>query len=259
MTEVPTPILPRGAGVPLRRDAGRVSSSREGGPGSACFAPASRPAAAVYDPDPMTRLLAAAAAESLGFEVVAAEQPRSGVDEEAVRGASGRMHTSTVFLALDDPACCARVGRRAGGPAGRRSGATSAVSAVGSCGPVVGYAAGPLAVAAAHRAHACVDLALALRVREGVPAFVHLPADDPVQRAGITAREADVLVLLLAGVTTTAIAARLCVSPATARSHCRAVLRKMGAADRRALRGRLLAHVDCEEGGVEVRASSRFA
>jgi hypothetical protein len=33
----------------------------------------------------------------------------------------------------------------------------------------------------------------------------------------------------------------LCVSPSTARTHCRAVLRKLGAGDRRALRARFLA------------------
>ncbi len=49
------------------------------------------------------------------------------------------------------------------------------------------------------------------------------------------------LVLLLGGLTTPAIARRLCVSPSTARTHCRAVLRKLGAGDRRALRARLLA------------------
>jgi DNA-binding CsgD family transcriptional regulator len=52
-------------------------------------------------------------------------------------------------------------------------------------------------------------------------------------------READVLVLLLAGLTTAAIAARLCISPATARSHCRSVLGKLGAPDRTSLRAGL--------------------
>ena len=47
--------------------------------------------------------------------------------------------------------------------------------------------------------------------------------------------------LLLGGLTTPAIAGRLCVSPSTARTHCRAVLRKLAAGDRRALGARLLA------------------
>jgi DNA-binding CsgD family transcriptional regulator len=36
------------------------------------------------------------------------------------------------------------------------------------------------------------------------------------------------------------VAACLCVSPATARSHCRSVLRKLGVRDRRELRALLL-------------------
>ena len=47
--------------------------------------------------------------------------------------------------------------------------------------------------------------------------------------------------LLLNGLTTPAVAARLCVSASTARTHCRAVLRKLGAGDRRALRARFFA------------------
>jgi DNA-binding CsgD family transcriptional regulator len=75
----------------------------------------------------------------------------------------------------------------------------------------------------------------------GRPRLVHLPAADPVSAAGLSDREADVLVLLLLGLTTPAVAARLGVAVSTVRSHCRAVLRKLGAPDRRALRARLLA------------------
>ena len=94
---------------------------------------------------------------------------------------------------------------------------------------------------AAHRAHRCADLVLLLTAGAGGACFAHLPAGDEVTAAGLTEREADVLVLLLGGLTTPAIARRLCVSPSTARTHCRAVLRKLGAGDRRALRARLLA------------------
>ncbi len=260
MTEAPTPTLPRGAGGPPRRAAGRVLPPQEGEPGAVSFASAARSAAVVHDPDPLTRLLAVAAAESLGYEVAAGKEPGSVGVPPGVWTAPGRTCANTVFLSLDHPAGCARIGRQgAGDSAGRRSGATFEKSAIASRLLVVGYSAGPLAVPAAHRAHTCVDLALALRACEGVPAFVHLPADDPVRRAGITVREADVLVLLLAGGTTAAIASRLCVSPATARSHCRAVLRKLGAADRRALRERLLAGEEREEAGAAARVSSRFA
>ena len=73
------------------------------------------------------------------------------------------------------------------------------------------------------------DLVLVLTAEGGGPCFAHLPASDPVVEAGLTEREADVLVLLLAGLTTPAIALRLGVAESTARSHCRAVLRKFGA------------------------------
>ena len=72
--------------------------------------------------------------------------------------------------------------------------------------------------------------------RSGAPELVHLPAADPVAAAGLSLREADVLVLLLQGLTTPAVAARLSVAPSTARSHCRAVLRELGVRDRRGLR-----------------------
>ena len=73
--------------------------------------------------------------------------------------------------------------------------------------------------------------------------WVKLKAPPPpgaLAGASLSAREADVLVLLLAGHTDAEVGARLCVSPDTARAHARAVLRKLGAADRRALRARLL-------------------
>ena len=90
--------------------------------------------------------------------------------------------------------------------------------------------------------HRCADVVLRLTATAaGAPGFVHLPAADAVTAAGLSEREADVLVLLLRGLTTAAIGARLCVAPSTARTHCRAVLRKLGAGDRRALRALLLA------------------
>jgi DNA-binding CsgD family transcriptional regulator len=107
--------------------------------------------------------------------------------------------------------------------------------------PVAGYAAGAPALLAAHRAHRCCDLVLRLGEAAGRPRLEHLTATDPVTAAGLSVREADVLVLLLGGLTTAAVAARLCIAQSTARSHCRAVLRKLGAPDRRTLRARLLA------------------
>jgi len=213
VTEAPTPILPRGAGGPLRRAAGRVSR----GSGSLCAGSGTPdlPSALVVEPDPLVRLLVLEVVRDLGFAI----SPSA--------AAAG-----TVFVSLDRPEGCRRV-RAARPPAD--AGKTSAVAAPF----VVGYGSGPLAPLAAHRAHACADLVLALRVADDRAVFTHLPVDDPVRRSGLSVREADVLVLLLAGLTTLAIAARLCISPATARSHCRAVLGKMGAADRMALRAGL--------------------
>jgi DNA-binding CsgD family transcriptional regulator len=105
---------------------------------------------------------------------------------------------------------------------------------------VVGYAAGGRELLAVHRRHACCDLVLDLRAVAGRARFAYLPPRGIVEQAQLTAREADVLVLVLGGRSTAALAERLCVSPATARTHCRALLRKLGAADRRALRVRLL-------------------
>lgn len=160
--------------------------------------------AAVVDADPLRRLLAVAAAGAAGFRVVPA----------------GR--ADVLFVGLDDG--CPPL---PSGPA-----------------PRVGYGVAHTAVLAAHRRHGCVDLVLALRALAGAPRFLHLPVDDPLVAAGVTRREADVLVLLLAGAGTAQVAATLGVSLATVRSHVRALLRRLGAADRRALRARLLGGPD---------------
>jgi DNA-binding NarL/FixJ family response regulator len=51
--------------------------------------------------------------------------------------------------------------------------------------------------------------------------------------AGLTARQLEVLALLVEGLTNAEIAERLVVSPRTAEHHVAAVLRKLGAATRR--------------------------
>ena len=224
MTEAPTPDLPRGAGgPPFRRAAGRDSPAAAVTP--AGVAGGDRPAAVrspsvavVLEPDPLLRLLVVPAAAALGFAVAggpAADPP-------------GRV--AATFVPLGQQGDCRR--------------ACAAVRGGGACAApplVVGYGAGPAPLLAAHRAHGCADLVLQLGAVAGRPCFVHLPAADAVTAAGLTPREADVLVLLLGGLTTAAIAARLYVSVSTARCHCRAVLRKLGAGDRQALRARLLA------------------
>ena len=221
----PIPTLPLGAGGPPRRAAGRVLRT-----------------AVVIDADPLRRLHALAAAGALGFDVRGCRAgtgcPRAPGDspqgDRAVAGpapidGSGR---AAAFVALDEPHACPRCA-----PAPHH-GAPPA----GSAAPlsVIGYGAhiGPLA---AHRRHGCVDAVLQLTASCGEARFAYLPPVTAVDAADITTREADVLVLLLAGLDGPAVARRLGLSPATARAHCRAILRKLGAADRRALRARLLA------------------
>ena len=171
--------------------------------------------------EPLMRLLVLPAVRRLGFAVAAAD-------------GAGSAAVAAVFVPLDRGGDCRRACEAArGGPAPRAGRA-------GAAPLVAGYAAGPHGLLAAHRAHRCADLVLRLTADVAGPCFAHLPSSDAVRAAGLTEREADVLVLLLDGLTTTSVARRLCVSPSTARSHCRAVLRKLGARDRRALRDALL-------------------
>ena len=238
----PTPDLPRGAGgPPLRRAAGRDTSAKAVTPegvvrGDRPAALGSPAAAVVLEPDPLLRLLVVPAAAALGFTVAG----------ETATDAPGRV--AAAFVPLGQQGDCRRAcaAARGGGPP--------------SASPlVVGYGVGPAPLLAAHRAHGCADLVLQLGAVAGRPCFIHLPAADAVTAAGLTPREADVLVLLLGGLTTTAVAARLRVSASTARSHCRAVLRKLEAGDRRALRARLLAGPVSPPSAAPVIALPRFA
>ena len=214
----PTPHLPRGAGGPLRRAAGRVSDEAVGlrAAGRSDAQPA---AALVLEPDPLARLLVVPAAVALGFRAA-----------EGASACGAGLAPSAVFVPLERTDDC----RRACAEARRRPPGLQAPL-------VVGYGAGAAGQLSAHRAHRCADVVLRLTASAGRPCFAYLPAEDAVAAAGLTVREADVLVLLLRGLTTAAVGARLCVSPSTARTHCRAVLRKLGTGDRRALRALLLA------------------
>src|SRR5690606_10499048 len=58
---------------------------------------------------------------------------------------------------------------------------------------------------------------------------------EPLQGADVTAREAEVLTLLREHLTNPEIAERLYISQRTVESHVSSLLRKFGAADRRAL------------------------
>ena len=90
-------------------------------------------------------------------------------------------------------------------------------------------------VAALHRLHHCADVVVVLRRTEAGPQFHHVPWPSLFEHAGVTAREADVLALLLARRTNAEIAQTLVVSPATVRAHCRSVFCKLGACGRRDL------------------------
>ncbi len=222
----PTPTLPLGAGGPLRRAAGRVL-----------------PPAVILDADPLRRLHALAAAGALGFDVREVRAAATTASARAPRGVcvtggpasvQGAGHSAAAaFVALDDPHACPRCGPTPHHGAPASSSCSSALPFL------IGYGAlaGPLA---AHRRHGCVDVVLQLTAMCGEARFAHLPPVTAIDAAGISTREADVLVLLLAGLEGPAVARRLSLSPATARAHCRAILRKLGAADRRALRARLL-------------------
>ena len=99
---------------------------------------------------------------------------------------------------------------------------------------VLYVAADPLA-AELHRLHGCADLACVFWPGEGGGRLEPLAWPGRLESAGLTPREADVLALLLARRTNDEIAAELVLSPSTVRAHCRAVLRKMNARDRRHL------------------------
>ena len=172
----------------------------------------------MLDPDPLARLLAAPAVAALGFCPVVVAPSRGHAADAPV----------AVFVSLDRAADCRRV-RREAGPA------LSAARLV--AGTARGRRRSSPRTALTAAATSCCGSPPRPAGRDSSTCRLRTP----VSAAGLSAREADVLVLLLHGLTTPAVAARLGVADSTARSHCRAVLRKLGAPDRRALRARLLA------------------
>jgi len=116
----------------------------------------------------------------------------------------------------------------------RRAGRVSSAGVVPPAVAVLYVMGDPLA-AELHRLHGCADLACVFWPGEGGGRLEPVPWPGRLESAGLTRREADVLALLLARRTNEEIAAHLVLSPSTVRAHCRAVLRKMGARDRRQL------------------------
>jgi DNA-binding CsgD family transcriptional regulator len=97
------------------------------------------------------------------------------------------------------------------------------------------YVLGDRLAAQLHILHGCAVAVAVLLVEDAGPRFEVLEDAGSLAASGLTPREADVLALLLARATNEEIAARIVVSLATVRAHCRSVLRKLGAADRRDL------------------------
>lgn len=204
----PHPHPSRGAGGPPPRAAGWVSCE---------------PLVLVVEQDELLAHLAREALSAAGFTRLcrgrfdALGEP---ADPAGDRAAGVACPPHLLVAGLARPAVCRRLPK---GPPRLR--------------PVTaGYlAARPLSLLA-HAAHGCTDLLLELTVA-GDRARLR-PVEIASGEGGLTTREADVLALVLAGLSDRQIAGELTVSPATVRSHVRSLLRRLGAADRAELRRR---------------------
>jgi DNA-binding CsgD family transcriptional regulator len=219
----PTPTLPPRAGGPVPPAAGPSPDGERTGSHQA--AAGSPPAAATFaepaavllpveldEPDELLAPLVVQALATLGYD--AALQVQEPV------GALPSMRFVSLGGVAEVACCRVRSARRQHTSAARPF--------------TVAYAVRDGLTATLHCLHGCADLYVVLEAGAAGPQFAYL-RPHPVAAAGLTAREADVLALLLARRTNSEIAATLVVAPATVRAHCRAILRKFAVADRRTL------------------------
>jgi DNA-binding CsgD family transcriptional regulator len=184
----------------------------------------------VQEADPLVRAAVARALAGSGAAALTAVQPGAGAQPRLV-GVHGLLGVASCPLRRADR------GPANGAPAAAGSRcAWPRSSGCAGIGPrsILYVVRDPLA-AELHRVHGCSDLACVFWPEEGGGRFESLAWPGRLDSACLTPREADVLALLLARRTNQEIAAHLVLSPSTVRAHCRAVLRKLGARDRRHL------------------------
>jgi DNA-binding CsgD family transcriptional regulator len=184
------------------------------------------------------------------------------VPQEAAAPPAGGFHTDALDLVEEDPLIRSAAREAAlNGPAlsGRvRFVGVHGLERVAACPllreaqpgvPVVLYTLRDDLCARLHALHGCADAYAVLvtgasgaggRRASAGSRFEMLCGPDPLAAAGITAREADVLALMIARHSDAEIAGRLVISVTTVRTHCRSILRKLGARSRRDVRERLL-------------------
>lgn len=224
MAEPPTPSSPD-------RPAAR---SRAAGPQSIARAHPAPPLRAAWldEPDGLLVPAACEAVAALGFEPIGT--------------AEGQVGHGPLFVGLggmhDAWRCRLRYPPGLARPAeGRRAGASGASVAGRQARPAFAYVLHDPLAAALHAMHGCAATVLVLTASAEGPRFAYSPAPPELASSGLTLREADVLAQLLARRRDAEVAAALVVSLSTVRSHCRALFRKIGAADRH----ELLALFDC--------------